>query len=146
MRCKAFETLIGAICMPLCFFSIICSRLVPLENLCTMKKRFCTACEALYNTVRMTPQIAGRGGLSHRSIGPCPRARHCKGPAWLTNKIIKDVLVIHSNTCSLSWVTQLHIVVCVSHITLYVTASISGVAKLQLAEPLHGLLELSEKL
>jgi len=21
-----------------------------------------------------------RGGLSHRSIGPCPRALHCKGP------------------------------------------------------------------
>jgi len=59
-----------------------------------------------------------RGGQSHRSIGPCPTAR------LAANKIINDLLVIHSNTCSLTRVIQLHIAVCVSHITLYVTASI----------------------
>ena len=49
---------------------------------------------------------------------------HARGPAMqgarlAANKIIKDVLVIHSNTCSLTRVTQLHIVVCVSHICCY---------------------------
>ena len=45
--------------------------------------------------------------------GPCPRAWHCKGARLIANKIIKDVLVIHSNTCNLTRVTQLHIIVCV---------------------------------
>jgi len=42
-----------------------------------------------------------------------------QGARLAANKIIKDVLVIHSNTCSLTRVTQLHIVVCVSHICCY---------------------------
>jgi len=53
-----------------------------------------------------------------------PEGLALQGAGLAANKIIKDVLVLHSNTCSLTRVTQLHIVVLVSHITLYVTASI----------------------
>ena len=52
-----------------------------------------------------------------------PEGPALQGVRLAANKLIKHV-VMHSDTCSLTRVTQLHIAVCVSHITLYVTVSI----------------------
>ena len=63
-----------------------------------------------YFSSRKNNKVTNRGGLTNQSIGPCPRAQHGKGARLASNKIIKNILVIHSNTCSLTRVTQLHII------------------------------------
>ena len=41
------------------FFSITCSRASPLQDFCIIMKSYCTTCEALCTTVRVTSQAAG---------------------------------------------------------------------------------------